>query len=58
MISFFANKAQGLMARYIIENRINDVKQLKAFDSAGYVFNEALSKGNEWVFTRKEAESA
>ncbi|WP_448569337.1 peroxide stress protein YaaA [Thalassotalea ganghwensis] len=56
MISFFAKKARGLMARYIIENRIDDVKQLKAFDSAGYSFNEELSKGNEWVFTRKESD--
>jgi cytoplasmic iron level regulating protein YaaA (DUF328/UPF0246 family) len=56
MISFFAKKARGLMARYIIENRLTDIEQLKSFDIAGYQFSEDLSQGNDWVFTRKEAE--
>ncbi len=54
MISFFAKKARGLMARYIIENKITDVEQLKAFDVAGYQFSSELSKGNDWVYTRKK----
>ncbi|MCJ8321680.1 MAG: peroxide stress protein YaaA [Colwellia sp.] len=54
MISFFAKKARGLMARYIIENQLSDVEQLKNFDLAGYQFNSEFSKGNDWVFTRKE----
>jgi len=54
MISFFAKKARGLMARYIIQNKLTSVEQLKDFDSAGYQYNESLSKGNDWVFTRKE----
>lgn len=53
MISFFAKKARGLMARYIIENRITELEQLKSFDAEGYQFSTDLSKGNEWVFTRK-----
>jgi len=53
MISFFAKKARGLMARYIIQNRITDVEQLKDFDLAGYEYNTAFSSGNDWVFTRK-----
>jgi len=56
MISFFAKKARGLMARYIIENQVSDVEQLKNFDLAGYQFSNELSKGNDWVFTRKELE--
>jgi len=56
MISFFAKKARGLMARYIIENRITDVEQLKSFDVAGYQYSEDLSQGNDWVFTRQENE--
>jgi len=56
MISFFAKKARGLMARYIIENRINNVDELKAFDVDGYQFSSELSKGNDWVFTRRVAE--
>ncbi|WP_448211480.1 peroxide stress protein YaaA [Colwellia sp. MEBiC06753] len=54
MISFFAKKARGLMARYIIENQLTSVEQLKGFDVAGYEFNESLSKGNDLVFTRKQ----
>ncbi len=54
MISFFAKKARGLMARYIIQNQLTDVKQLKNFDLAGYQYNTNLTQGNEWVFTRKE----
>ncbi len=55
MISFFAKKARGLMANYVIKNQIKDVAGLKAFNEAGYQFDETLSKGNDWVFTRKEA---
>lgn len=54
MISFFAKKARGLMARYIIQNQITDVEQLKGFDLAGYGFNEELTKGDDFVFTRRE----
>ncbi|WDE12778.1 peroxide stress protein YaaA [Thalassomonas haliotis] len=56
MISFYAKKARGLMARYIIQNRLTEVGQLKGFDLGGYQYSEAFSKGNDWVFTRKEAE--
>lgn len=54
VISFFAKKARGLMARYILENQVSEVNQLKQFDSAGYRFSEELSKGNELVFLREE----
>jgi len=56
MISFFAKKARGLMARYIIDNKINSLDELKQFAVAGYEYSADLSKGNDWVFTRKEAE--
>jgi cytoplasmic iron level regulating protein YaaA (DUF328/UPF0246 family) len=52
LISFFAKKARGMMARYIIKNRIDQVEKLKAFDDEGYRFNEALSSDHNWVFTR------
>ncbi len=54
IISFFAKKARGLMARYIIENQLTEVEQLKNFDFAGYQYNDDLTQGNDWVFTRKE----
>ena len=53
MISFFAKKARGLMARYIIQNKLTNIEQLKEFDLAGYQFNSAMSNGNDYVFTRK-----
>jgi len=54
MISFFAKKARGLMARYIIQNQITEVEQLKNFDLDGYGYNEALSTEAVPVFTRKQ----
>jgi len=54
MISFFAKKARGLMARYIIENQVSTVEQLKKFDVAGYGYSEEFSKGNDLVFVRKD----
>ncbi len=55
IISFFAKKARGLMCRYAIKNQITDAEQLKGFDLAGYQYDETLSQGDTWVFTRKEA---
>ena len=54
VISFFAKKARGMMARYIIQQRVSEISQLEQFDLAGYRFNPALSKVNEPVFTREE----
>ena len=51
-IMTFAKKARGLMVRYIIDNDVETVDQLKAFDVEGYGFSEELSKENELVFTR------
>jgi uncharacterized protein len=51
-ITVYGKKARGMMARYIIQNRIENAEQLKLFDEEGYFFNEWLSKGNEWIFTR------
>ncbi len=54
IISFFAKKARGLMSRYIIENEIENVEDLKGFDYEGYRFNADLSTENKPVFTREE----
>ncbi|ANG65328.1 hypothetical protein A8C75_16925 [Marinobacterium aestuarii] len=55
IISFYAKKARGLMARYIIQNRIQDPEQLRAFDSDGYRFAESMSEADTWVFIRDQA---
>ncbi|GAB5453078.1 MAG: peroxide stress protein YaaA [Halioglobus sp.] len=55
VISFFAKKARGQMARYIIDNEINDPKGLKKFRKDGYRYNRAESTARELVFTRDKA---
>jgi cytoplasmic iron level regulating protein YaaA (DUF328/UPF0246 family) len=54
IISFFAKKARGLMGAYIIKNRITEVERIKDFAVAGYSYNEAMSEGDKWAFTRAE----
>ncbi|GLR65191.1 peroxide stress protein YaaA [Marinospirillum insulare] len=54
IISFYAKKARGLMARFILENKIDQPDGLKKFDLDGYSFNQTLTEENSWVFTRKE----
>ena len=51
-VSFAAKRARGLMARYMIDNRITRPAQLRQFDVDRYAFNEALSSDNEWIFSR------
>ena len=52
IISFYTKKARGLMSRFIVKNNISNAEDLKAFDLDGYYFNNELSKGKNWVFTR------
>lgn len=54
VISFYAKKARGMMARYIIENRIESVADLTKFDTAGYYFVEEESTPTDLVFKREE----
>jgi hypothetical protein len=56
IISFFAKKARGLMARYMVDQRIDRVEGLKDFRVAGYAFRADLSKDNDWVFSRPQPE--
>jgi cytoplasmic iron level regulating protein YaaA (DUF328/UPF0246 family) len=53
IISFFAKRARGMMARYAAEHGITDPQQLKEFDVDGYAFDAAASKEREWVFSRR-----
>lgn len=52
MIGFFAKKARGLMVRYMADHKISNVEDLKKFDVEGYQFDESLSTGSKWIFTR------
>lgn len=50
--SFFAKKARGLMARYIILNRLKSPDDLLDFDLEGYAYDESRSTANAPLFTR------
>ncbi|AZJ31334.1 hypothetical protein SAMN05444344_2269 [Tenacibaculum mesophilum] len=51
-IMTFAKKARGLMVRYIIDNNVETLEDLKGFDVEGYGFSEEMSTETELVFTR------
>jgi hypothetical protein len=52
IISFFAKKARGLMARYAIQQRVRSVKALQAFGAEGYAYDKAASSADRLVFRR------
>ena len=53
MISFFAKKARGMMARYLVTANVKTAAALTAFGADGYAWNEELSTPTEPVFTRR-----
>jgi uncharacterized protein len=55
IISFFAKKARGLMARYAIMNRVSTPRKLEGFDLEGYAFDAAASEPDRLVFRRRQA---
>lgn len=52
IVSFYAKKARGMMARYAIDNRIDRVDGLKDFTQAGYVYDTSVSTAEDWIFRR------
>lgn len=54
VISFYAKKARGLMARYMIQNQLQHAEDLKSFNTDGYYFDAASSSKAELVFKRDE----
>jgi cytoplasmic iron level regulating protein YaaA (DUF328/UPF0246 family) len=54
VLGFFAKKARGRMARYIIDNRVEHAKDLKAFNLDGSRFRAELSTDTDWVFARPQ----
>ena len=55
VISFFAKKARGAMAAWIIENRVKSARGLTGFDRLGYRYHEARSTPDEPTFVRSKA---
>lgn len=52
IISFFAKKARGLMAQYIVKNRTESVEDLQGFDYEGYYYDAAASSKSKLIFKR------
>jgi len=48
----FLKRARGLMARYIIQNKVEKPENVKGFDLDRYEYNDNLSTKENWVFTR------
>ena len=55
IISFFAKKARGLMARYAIEHQAKTPAVLKKFNTDGYAYASDVSTADHFVFRRKVA---
>ena len=53
IISFYAKRARGLMARYAITQRVRQPQQLEAFDAEGYHFDASNSAPERLVFRRR-----
>lgn len=51
-IMTFAKKARGLMVRYIIDNNVKTIEDLKGFNVDNYRFSQEMSSGNDLFFTR------
>jgi uncharacterized protein len=54
VVSFLAKKARGMMARYIVQHRIETPEGLKKFNTAGYAFDPKASTDKVYVFSRKQ----
>lgn len=54
IISFYAKRARGLMSRYVITNRIDEVEALQGFAAEGYAFAAKASDADSPVFRRRE----
>jgi len=52
IVSFFAKRARGAMARYIVQNRLTVAEEIKSFTTGGYAYDADLSEGNRIVFLR------
>lgn len=52
IVSFFAKKARGAMARFVIQNRLIEADGIKGFETGGYAYRADLSTDERPVFLR------
>jgi uncharacterized protein len=53
IVSFYAKRARGLMARYVVTQRLTSAEGLKDFSAEGYAYVPDASSAMRWVFRRK-----
>lgn len=53
VVGLFAKRARGAMARYMVQNRIEQPDGLKKFKEDGYYFEKSLSDKENFVFLRE-----
>jgi len=53
-LMFFGKRARGLMARWIVDNRIDVADDLRGFNVEGYTYNKSRSTPEQMIFTRKQ----
>ena len=58
VVSFFAKKARGAMARFIAEQRLTDAADLRGFSTGGYALDAGASDGDRLVFRREAVAAA
>jgi cytoplasmic iron level regulating protein YaaA (DUF328/UPF0246 family) len=56
VVAIFAKRARGMMADYLIRNRIEKPDDIKKFKMGGYKFNKELSDDKQWTFERPQPE--
>ena len=54
IISFYAKKARGMMADFIVRHQVQSAEDLKAFNTGGYKFSAEASDKQNMVFLRAE----
>lgn len=57
VVSFWAKRARGAMARFILENALSDPDDLRGFTTGGYVWRADLSGADRPVFLRTKADA-
>jgi cytoplasmic iron level regulating protein YaaA (DUF328/UPF0246 family) len=55
IISFYAKKARGMMADYIVKNKLKESEDLREFSTGGYAYDAESSTVDKPVFLRSEA---
>jgi len=52
VVMMYAKHARGAMARYIVQNNLKEIEELKLYTVDGYTYDEKQSTESEWVFVR------